>query len=116
MPGTRPVEEIAAMTTRATDRSTRGIPRISPQPGLIWAPPPPWTEQALCAQADPDTWFPRKGQNDLVRTAKKVCARCPVRIECLDHALTIRDPNGIWGGTSPEERRALLAEQEMRAA
>ncbi len=98
------------MTTPATGR---GIPRISPRPGL--ARPGAWAQQALCAQAGPDTWFPDKGQHDLARAAKKVCARCPVRIPCLEHALTIREPNGIWGGTTPRERRALLAEQEKAA-
>lgn len=42
------------------------------------------------------------------RQAKAVCAACPVRVECLQYALRIREPHGIWGGLSEMERRSLL--------
>ena len=42
------------------------------------------------------------------RAAKSICATCPVRTPCLDFALEIREPHGIWGGLNESERRALL--------
>ncbi len=94
------------MTTPATSRGTRGIPRVSPLPGLARARPPAWAERALCAQADPDLWFPDRG--DSARPAQKVCARCPVRVPCLAYALAIGEPNGIWGGLTSRQRCAPL--------
>jgi WhiB family redox-sensing transcriptional regulator len=43
------------------------------------------------------------------RLAKLLCARCPVRGECLAYALRVREPLGIWGGLNESERRDLLA-------
>lgn len=40
--------------------------------------------------------------------AKALCAVCPVREECLEYALRIREPHGVWGGLNESERRALL--------
>jgi WhiB family redox-sensing transcriptional regulator len=44
--------------------------------------------------------------------AKAICAGCPVQPQCLDHALAIQEPHGIWGGLTENERRAVL---ELRA-
>jgi WhiB family redox-sensing transcriptional regulator len=46
------------------------------------------------------------------RQAKAICARCPVRIECLEYAIRIREPHGIWGGLNELERRILIRERE----
>jgi WhiB family transcriptional regulator, redox-sensing transcriptional regulator len=43
-----------------------------------------------------------------VRQAKQVCARCPVRLRCLEYALASGREEGVWGGTSEDERRALV--------
>jgi WhiB family redox-sensing transcriptional regulator len=66
-----------------------------------------WQDQGLCAEVDPDTWFPEKGGS--VREAKQVCARCPVRAECLEYALAHDERFGVWGGLSETERRRLRA-------
>ena len=66
--------------------------------------PADWTRDALCAQADPEIFFPDKGQP--TRDAKSICRRCPVRAECLEWALA-HGEQGIWGGTSEHERRRL---------
>lgn len=66
---------------------------------------PHWTELALCAQSDPEAWFPEKGCS--TREAKKVCRGCPVRTECLDYALENDERFGVWGGTSEKQRRKL---------
>jgi len=64
-----------------------------------------WQERALCAQTDPEAFFPEKGGS--TREAKKVCAACEVRAECLEYALANDERFGIWGGLSERERRKL---------
>ena len=64
-----------------------------------------WQERALCAQTDPEAFFPEKGGS--TREAKKVCTSCDVRAECLDYALANDERFGIWGGLSERERRKL---------
>lgn len=64
-----------------------------------------WQERALCAQTDPEAFFPEKGGS--TREAKKVCTSCEVRSECLDYALANDERFGIWGGLSERERRRL---------
>lgn len=64
-----------------------------------------WQERALCAQTDPEAFFPEKGGS--TREAKKVCISCDVRSECLEYALENDERFGIWGGLSERERRRL---------
>ncbi|WP_425325826.1 WhiB family transcriptional regulator [Ornithinicoccus hortensis] len=64
-----------------------------------------WQERALCAQTDPEAFFPEKGGS--TREAKKVCVGCEVRAECLEYALAHDERFGIWGGLSERERRKL---------
>jgi WhiB family redox-sensing transcriptional regulator len=49
------------------------------------------------------------------RRAKAICASCPVLEPCLDYALTIREPHGIWGGLNETERRARLEDASATA-
>jgi WhiB family redox-sensing transcriptional regulator len=64
-----------------------------------------WQERALCAQTDPEAFFPEKGGS--TREAKKVCRSCEVRAECLEYALEHDERFGIWGGLSERERRRI---------
>ena len=64
-----------------------------------------WQERALCAQTDPEAFFPEKGGS--TREAKKDCVGCDVRSECLEYALDKDERFGIWGGLSERERRKL---------
>lgn len=64
-----------------------------------------WQDQALCAQTDPEAFFPEKGGS--TREAKRICKACPVRDECLEFALEHDERFGIWGGLSDRERRRL---------
>ncbi len=66
---------------------------------------PEWQERALCAQTDPEAFFPEKGGS--TREAKRICASCEVRAECLEYALAFDERFGIWGGLSERERRRL---------
>lgn len=67
-----------------------------------------WQEQALCAQTDPEAFFPEKGGS--TREAKRICQACAVRDECLEYALEHDERFGIWGGLSERERRRLKRE------
>ena len=64
-----------------------------------------WQERALCAQTDPEAFFPEKGGS--TREAKRVCMSCEVRVQCLDYALENDERFGIWGGLSERERRRV---------
>ena len=64
-----------------------------------------WQQHALCAQTDPEAFFPEKGGS--TREAKAVCQACQVREECLEYALANDERFGIWGGMSERERRRL---------
>ena len=66
---------------------------------------PEWQERALCAQTDPEAFFPEKGGS--TREAKRICSGCDVRAECLDYALAHDERFGIWGGLSERERRRV---------
>ena len=64
-----------------------------------------WQDQALCAQTDPEAFFPEKGGS--TREAKRICVGCEVKQECLEYALMQDERFGIWGGLSERERRRL---------
>ena len=64
-----------------------------------------WQERALCAQTDPEAFFPEKGGS--TREAKRICQVCEVKADCLEYALAHDERFGIWGGLSERERRKL---------
>jgi WhiB family transcriptional regulator, redox-sensing transcriptional regulator len=64
-----------------------------------------WQESALCAETDPEAFFPEKGGS--TREAKKICTGCEVKAQCLEYALANDERFGIWGGLSERERRRL---------
>ena len=72
-----------------------------------------WQAKAACRGPHASVFFPpshleRKDDREERETrAKAICATCPVRRPCLDYALAIREPHGIWGGLSEAERRPL---------
>lgn len=72
---------------------------------MINIDPPPFVAQALCAQTDPEIFFPELGESSA--TARKVCWSCPVRRECLAYAIENNEPYGVWGGYASRARRAL---------
>lgn len=64
-----------------------------------------WQSDSLCAQTDPEAFFPEKGGS--TRDAKRICGSCEVRAQCLEYALENDERFGIWGGLSERERRKL---------
>ena len=61
--------------------------------------------EPLCAQTDPEIFFPEKGGS--VVQAKRLCAKCPARVECLIFALLNDELHGVFGGLSARERQIL---------
>ena len=87
--------------------------------------PPPVSEEwdwqlfAACRGMDVEIFFHplEEGRRDRARRieqAKVICHKCPVMTECQEHALTTREPYGIWGGLSEAERALLLGVQKLR--
>lgn len=91
------------MSSDESITADRSEPR--PYESLLAIIVPPWVADALCAQTDPDGFFPEKGGS--TREAKAVCMKCTVSAECLDFALANEERFGIWGGLSERERRKL---------
>ena len=82
---------------------------------IVTHAPASWVRQALCAQTDPELFFPPKGQP--ANEAKRVCAACPVRAECLLYALNAPMAlDGIWGGLSPKERQTKRRELGIKTS
>lgn len=75
-----------------------------------------WQPIALCRGNHSHLFFPpstaeRKEEREHREVrAKSICVNCPVRAECLDYALEIREPYGIWGGLTEMERRQVFAQ------
>lgn len=68
----------------------------------------PWMDDALCAQTDPELFFPVQGGGSA--DAKRICAECPVAAMCLDYAMRVPSEDdywGVFGGLTAAERRAL---------
>jgi len=71
-----------------------------------------WQERGACREADTDLFFHPQNERGLARlrrdrAAKAVCARCTVRIECADYAIRAREPYGVWGGLTEEDRERI---------
>lgn len=102
------------MITPAPSRAVRVGPRIAPRSGLTG--PGSWAERGLCVKDHPEIWFPvDEEDSELAAAAVEACFRCPVRAECLAHALAIGERHGIWGGLTPRQRRDLRTRQEKTA-
>jgi WhiB family redox-sensing transcriptional regulator len=80
-----------------------------------------WQYEAACRGEDTalffaPNYFEKRHQKDAREArAKAICARCPVRDACLDYALRIREPHGVWGGLNELERRQALRRRALRA-
>ncbi len=73
-----------------------------------------WQDSGACREADDTLFFHPPNERGLARlrrdrAAKAVCSRCPVRIECADYAIRSREPYGVWGGLTEEDRERIYA-------
>lgn len=77
--------------------------------------PEPWMADASCQHFDREWWFPGRGDYATTAKAVAICNDCPVRVACLEYALSHNERHGVWGGRSERQRRRLRA-QRKRAA
>ena len=73
-----------------------------------------WQQAGACRTLGPESFFHPEGERGPARrnrasAAKSVCDSCPVLRQCREHALTVREPYGVWGGLTEEERAAVYA-------
>jgi len=78
-----------------------------------------WQLQAACQGMDSSLFFHPANERNADRekrisAAKKICRHCPALTACLDHALRAREPYGIWGGLSEDERANRLGVESLR--
>jgi WhiB family transcriptional regulator, redox-sensing transcriptional regulator len=81
----------------------------------------PWHTEAVCHRDEAGLFFAPSKEPTAARLAreqeaKRVCARCPVLVECREHALLQPEPYGVWGGLTAAERRVVLARRRRAAA
>ena len=67
---------------------------------------PAWRTRGLCQNVDPETFFP--APSEPADAAVALCRTCDVQGACLAWALEVGDCHGVWGATTPRERRAML--------
>ncbi len=78
-----------------------------------------WQERGSCRHVDPLIFFHPQNERGSARvrrdrTAKQVCAACSVRLDCADYAVRAREPYGVWGGLSEEERERIYSRLDSR--
>ncbi len=74
-----------------------------------------WMAAANCRDTDPDVFFPESKTSAAATAAKTICNACPVRVQCLDMALTERIDDGIYGGTTAAERQRIRERRRKMA-
>jgi WhiB family redox-sensing transcriptional regulator len=70
-----------------------------------------WRKQAACRGLDPVIFYPNAEFEEDAEPAKAVCAQCPVQSDCLEHALSVREKDGVWGGATEKERRRIIRQR-----
>jgi WhiB family transcriptional regulator, redox-sensing transcriptional regulator len=75
---------------------------------------PTWMLHGRCRTLSPSEFFPSDGVG--VERARRICADCAVKTECLEYALTYRIDHGVWGGCSERERRRILRQRRLTVA
>jgi WhiB family redox-sensing transcriptional regulator len=78
-----------------------------------------WQQQGACRSFDTETFFlepnlrgKAKKQKELV--ASSICGACPVKIQCLEHALNTPEIFGVWGGMTEEQRHQILRKRGIK--
>ncbi|MEI7886783.1 MAG: WhiB family transcriptional regulator [Actinomycetes bacterium] len=65
-----------------------------------------WVDRSACRGIDPIVFYPVTDEE--AGAAKSVCAECPVQADCLEHAISNREHNGVWGGATERERQRII--------
>jgi WhiB family redox-sensing transcriptional regulator len=74
---------------------------------------PKWWDQGACKGLNSDMFYPDDEAS--AASAKAVCESCAVQSTCLEHALTIREKAGVWGGATERDRRRIIRQRRKRA-
>lgn len=74
-----------------------------------------WRPYARCLGADPEIFYPPPEADEAAEEAKAICRVCAVREACLEHAITAREKQGVWGGLNERERRRLVRQRRKTA-
>ena len=72
-----------------------------------------WRDHAACRGVDPGIFYPSSDEE--ADQAKAICEQCSVRQACLEHALLIREKEGVWGGATERERRRIIRQRRRTA-
>jgi WhiB family redox-sensing transcriptional regulator len=72
-----------------------------------------WQSRAACRGVDTEIFFPNTDEE--AEPAKAICGACPVRDSCLEHALSDREREGVWGGATERERRRIIRQRRKSA-
>lgn len=75
----------------------------------------PWRSKAACKGLSPEIFYPSTEDDADAEPAKAVCEECVVRESCLEHALSVREKDGIWGGATERERRRIIRQRRRTA-
>jgi WhiB family redox-sensing transcriptional regulator len=78
-----------------------------------------WQYEGACRGTDSAIFFHPEGERGPSReardsAAKDICARCPVIAQCAAHALAVREPYGVWGGMTEEDREAIYQRKDLK--
>jgi WhiB family transcriptional regulator, redox-sensing transcriptional regulator len=72
-----------------------------------------WRNQGACNGLDPAVFFP--DSDAAADEAKSICSICMVRASCLEHAIAVREKDGVWGGATERERRRIIRQRRRTA-
>ncbi|MFC8449665.1 WhiB family transcriptional regulator [Kitasatospora sp. NPDC057223] len=113
-----PIESRAIRPVAAAPQPASSQLRAQPQP-QAHDDDNPWHTGAACCRDEAGLFFAPSKEPTAARLAreeqaKRVCARCPVLLECREHALAQPEPYGVWGGLTAAERRVVLARRRRR--
>jgi WhiB family redox-sensing transcriptional regulator len=73
----------------------------------------PWRHQGACNGLNPSVFFP--DSDAAAEEAKAICSLCIVRAACLEHAIVVREKDGVWGGATERERRRIIRQRRRTA-
>ncbi len=71
-----------------------------------------WMEEAVCGGAETEAFY-SDTERFLRRLTEQYCKKCPVMNQCLEYALASEDQFGVWGGTTPRQRREMLKQKQL---
>lgn len=92
-----------------TSAPTGTAPTVPPSLGF-------WAERSACLSvADPEIFFPSESDAQRANRAKQVCAMCPVLDVCLEYAMQVSTLDGVWGGTTAQERKRMRRARRRRS-